>query len=228
MDDLQINIADIGVVAVLLISALLAYARGFVHEVLAVAGWIGAIFATIYGFPYLKPYARDLVSIELVADLGAGVAIFVVSAAVLSLVTRGASKLMRSSAFNLLDRSLGFLFGALRGAVLVCLVYLGTVWVLSPAEEETAEDQDPRPQWLLEARSLPLIEEGSEIIKSLVPKDDAAALEEARDKALQFDRTRKVWSEMLNPRAKGEEPGETSGYGDKERQDMERLIDSNQ
>ena len=64
-----VNMVDIGVIAVLLISALLAYARGLVHEVLALAAWIGAIFATLYGFPFLQPYARKLTTIDIVADL---------------------------------------------------------------------------------------------------------------------------------------------------------------
>ncbi|MDP6122042.1 MAG: CvpA family protein, partial [Rhodospirillales bacterium] len=54
MDNLPVNVADVGVGVVLLVSALLAYSRGFVHEVLAVGGWIGAIFATFYGFPHAK------------------------------------------------------------------------------------------------------------------------------------------------------------------------------
>ena len=70
--NLPVNVFDVGVIAVLLVSALLAYARGFVHEVLAVVGWIGAIVATFYGFPYLQPYARQLIPMDLVLALGSG------------------------------------------------------------------------------------------------------------------------------------------------------------
>ena len=76
MDSLPVNITDIGVGVVLVVSALLAYMRGFVHEVLAVGGWIGAIFATIYGFSYVKPFARDLIDLQWAADLSAGAAVF--------------------------------------------------------------------------------------------------------------------------------------------------------
>jgi membrane protein required for colicin V production len=94
MGDFPVNVTDIAVIVVLLISALLAYARGFVHEVLAVAGWVGAIFATIYGFPYARPYARSLIPVELIADLVAGLVIFVVTLVLLSFVTRGAAGLV--------------------------------------------------------------------------------------------------------------------------------------
>ena len=87
--DVPIVIAlDIGIAVLVLISAVLAYVRGLVHEVLSVAGWIGAIFATFYGFPFLHPYARQLITIDIVADFGAGVVIFVLSLVILSLMTR--------------------------------------------------------------------------------------------------------------------------------------------
>ena len=79
---------DMALVAVVLISAVLAYFRGRVHEVLSVAGWIGAISATIYGFPYLRPLARQWTEIEIVADFGAGIVLFGVSLIILSIITR--------------------------------------------------------------------------------------------------------------------------------------------
>ena len=74
-----INGLDIGIGVLLLISAVLAYVRGLVQEVLSVAGWIGATFATVYGFHTLKPFARQLTDIDIVADFGAGIVIFVVA-----------------------------------------------------------------------------------------------------------------------------------------------------
>ncbi len=104
MDSLPVNITDIGVGVVLVVSALLAYARGFVHEVLAVAGWIGAIFATIYGFSYVKPFARDLIDLHWIADLTAGTVLFIVSLVVLSIITRLISNRVQASMLNALDR----------------------------------------------------------------------------------------------------------------------------
>ena len=45
MDNLPI--IDIAIAVILLISAFLAYARGFVHEVLSIGGWVGAILIAI-------------------------------------------------------------------------------------------------------------------------------------------------------------------------------------
>ena len=117
MDNLPFSTADISVVVILLVSAVLAYARGFVHEVLAVTAWIGAAFATIYALPYLQPLSRDLlkpepgllfelVPLETVVDIATGVVVFVVTLVTLSAISRAISRRIRESTLNLLDRSL--------------------------------------------------------------------------------------------------------------------------
>ena len=220
MDSLPVNVTDIGVGVVLLVSALLAYARGFVHEVLAVGGWIGAIFATIYGFPYVKPFARDLIDPQWVADLAAGTVLFIVSLVVLSIITRAISKRVQASMLNALDRSLGFLFGIVRGAVLVSLAYVG-VEMMQPVSEQ--------PPWLRSARSMPVIEAGARLLRSLIPDDDAAAAaNDAREKEQRILDTEKAMRQMLSARPKGRDTGAPGGYGPHERRDMERLIDSSQ
>jgi membrane protein required for colicin V production len=162
MESLPINITDLIVVAILLISGILAFFRGLVHEVLSVSAWIGAGFATLYGYPLLTPYIMKVISSELVAQIVSGVVVFIGVLIIISLISHGLSKRVKQSALGALDRSLGFVFGLVRGAVLVCLCWLLLSWVL-PAEE--------RPEWVQEAKSLPLIEVGAEALAALVPED---------------------------------------------------------
>lgn len=216
MDNLPVNITDIAVIVIVLVSALLAYARGFVHEVLSVAGWIGAGFITIYAFPLAQPYARDLIAIELAADLTAGVALFIVSLAILSLLTRAISKRVQDSALNALDRSLGFLFGLVRGAVLVCLIYIAVEWMMPSADQ---------PAWLRDARTMPLIEAGADWLRTLIP-EEAAAADQARQRVDKLLESQKVIEGLIAPEPKGEKAQTQEGYGEKIRSEMERLIDS--
>lgn len=227
MDDLNnlpINILDIAVIIVLLVSALFAYARGFAHEVLSVAGWIGAIFATFYGFPYAKPYLREWIAIELAADLTAGVIIFIVSLIILSYITRSISKMVQGSVLNALDRALGFLFGLVRGAVIVCLIYIGV---------EVVIPEDDRPEWLTTAKSMDLIGPGSEKLRTLLPDHAAVnpAVDEAREtkqKAQDLLGASEAVKNIIAPKPKDDTTKTEGAYGRKERQDMERLIDSSQ
>jgi len=139
---------DILVIATLLISGAFAYARGFVHEVLSIAGWIGAAFATIYGTPVLKHFTRQLIDTPFIADLITGILIFIGVLVILSIITKQISRGVKESALGALDRALGFLFGLLRGAVVVSLVWIGYEWTTPPKEQ---------PEWLFDARTMPTI-----------------------------------------------------------------------
>ncbi len=59
MDGFPVNITDIGILTVMLISGVFAFVRGFVHEFLAVIAWVGAALATIYGIDLVIPLARQ-------------------------------------------------------------------------------------------------------------------------------------------------------------------------
>ncbi len=224
-----VNMVDIGIIAVLLISALLAYVRGLVHEVLSLAAWIGAIFTTLYGFPFLQPHARKLTTIDILADFGAGVVIFVVALVLLSMLTRRISKKVKDSALSVVDRSLGFLFGLLRGALIVCIAYIGLGLVYP---------KDDQPEMVRQARALELVEPGAEILTSLIPENFPAVGtpfgDDGKEDAGKDKGTRRVVQDLLAPKPKsgensnagGTDGGAGVGYGQKKRQEMDRLHDS--
>lgn len=116
-----------GVVAVVIIlSALLAYSRGFVRESLSIAGWVAAavlafLFAgqaepLIHEIPILGDFIGN--SCEL-ARIAAFAAVFAVALIVMSLITPLFSSIVQRSALGGIDQGLGFLFGVARGALLV-------------------------------------------------------------------------------------------------------------
>ena len=222
MANLPFTALDIAIVAVLLISGLLAFIRGFVQEALSVGAWVGAIVAAVFGFPYARPYARQLIPHELLADAAAGIAIFVVSLVVLSLLTRTMSSRIKDSTLNALDRSLGFVFGLLRGAFLVCLAYIAVEWVLTPSQQ---------PAWMRDGRAMPLVEWGAERLKSLVPSDaqkaSADAADDARDKARKALETERLLRDIMTPEPKAPSTDDDrGGYDSRERREMERLLES--
>lgn len=243
MDSLPINIVDIVVIAVLLLSGVLAFFRGLVHEVLSVSAWIGAGFATLYGYPLLTPYVMEVISSQLVAQIVAGVVVFIAVLILISLLSHAISKRVRESALGALDRSLGFIFGLLRGAVLVALSWLLLTWVV-PA--------DDRPDWLQEAKSRPLMEAGAGLLEALVPEDlreeGEAAVEDARDATGEAVRERvqeevdRQMEEIIAPRNETQQEnggategtagsttgGEETGYSDSERESLDQLIEGGQ
>jgi membrane protein required for colicin V production len=223
MPEFPFTMADLAIVGVLLISAVLAFARGFVHEVLSMAAWLGAAVAVVFGLPYARPIAREFISLPLLADVAAGGVIFIVALLALSLLTRAVSRRVQDSALNAVDRSLGFLFGLLRGAAVVCLAYIPVNWLLAPSEQ---------PEWIRDARSRPLVEQGAAMIQSLFDAQRISppqALDSNRERARKALETERMVRDIMSPDPKSPQPDgkpEPKGYSEGERRDLERLIDS--
>lgn len=213
------NALDIVMIAVLALSGLGGFLRGFVQSVLAIAAWVGAVFVTMYGFPHAAPIARDYISLRLAADLAAGVALFVGSLIVLAFVRHRIAGLVRSSALSALDRSLGFVFGVAFGAVLLCVAYFGASWAAGPRQNW--------PDWAREAKGLPVVESltlggcalGPENVASLCRKVLGHTGATRRDIQRQFER-------LTAPPAKAPEEPARPGYSTEERRELDRLFDS--
>ena len=52
------NWVDTVVLLIIAVSALIAFARGFISEVLGIAAWVGAFFIANAGAPQLRPHMR--------------------------------------------------------------------------------------------------------------------------------------------------------------------------
>ena len=234
MEGLPINATDLGVLAVLAVPGLLAFARGFLREVLSVGAWVGAAAATIYGLEPARPLARQYIAEPLLADGITGVVIFVATLGLLSALSHALSRNVRDSALGAIDRSFGLLFGLLRGAVVVCGLWLLFALFVAPAD---------RPAWITEARSLPLVEAGAKVILDLLPGAAVekgsemlgdvgrAVEEEAKEQARQHNPLLAPEGTEDAPDSAGSDgstnpaaPDEGSGYKDPERQDMNLLF----
>ena len=80
------NLPDLIVVGVVILSALFAFYRGFVRETLAIAGWVGAAFSTIWMLPFGQQYTREWINLTWLADLVAGAAIFIATLVIFWLI----------------------------------------------------------------------------------------------------------------------------------------------
>lgn len=120
-----------GVVAVVIIlSALLAYGRGFVREAMAIAGWIAAAILAFLFAPRVEPLVREIPVVgDFIADscelsiIGAFAIVFAVALIVVSLFTPLFSSLVQRSAVGGIDQGLGFVFGVARGILLVAIAF---------------------------------------------------------------------------------------------------------
>jgi membrane protein required for colicin V production len=151
------NTVDIIVIAVVVLSALIAFLRGFVREVLTIGSWLGAALVTLYGLALVEPKFEQMISNKMVADISAGVSLFLISLIIFSVLSHMIARFVRGSALTAVDRSLGLVFGLLRGAILVSLAYMLVLWA--------------DPNMLRGARTTPMMARGAEILRGLAPKE---------------------------------------------------------
>lgn len=154
---------DAVVLAILLISAGVAYFRGAVREVLGVGAWIGAAIAGLLAEPFAKPLAVQYVQPEWLATGVAVGAVFIVVLVILKVLIAWVAGKVQASVLGGVDRALGLVFGLARGAFLVVLAYIvGGLAV--PATDRWPEE-------VREARSLPLAADGARWLVDHLPPD---------------------------------------------------------
>lgn len=156
MDVSSFTAFDIAVVVIVVLSTLLAFGKGFATVALSFGAWVGAIMAVIFGFTAVQPYGRDLISPAELADIITLIAVFFITLFVLKQVANLIGSAIKSGSIGFLDRSLGALFGLLRGMVIVSLLFFAFV-KLFPGKEQ--------PEWMQEAKLKPLVAWGAEMLE---------------------------------------------------------------
>jgi len=160
-------------IGVTLFSAVLAMVRGFSREVLSVASWIAAAVAAYYFYPLLMPYLADYASSATVAMIVSAGIIFLISLIVVSVLTMRIADFVIDSRIGALDRTLGFLFGAARGILLVAVAMLFFNWLVAGPQQ---------PTWIADAKSKPLLDSIGTQLVDLLPEDaDATIIDRFRD-----------------------------------------------
>lgn len=153
---------DLAVAGVIAVSALLAFMRGLVREVLGIAAWVGAAIVAVWAGPYAVPKAAQYITEQQIAMIVAYGATFVVALLFLLVVSHWIGAVVRDSALSGLDRTLGLVFGVARGAVVVVFAYIAAGFVV------------PIKQWpppVLQARALPYAYRGAVWAEGLLPAE---------------------------------------------------------
>ena len=114
---------DIIILSIILISAFFAFFRGISLEILSISGWVIAFLGSyIYG-NNLVNFINKLINNIFISNIVSYAIFFLVIFILFSFITRKFSNYIKDSYVGLLDKSLGFIFGILRGYVLVGLCF---------------------------------------------------------------------------------------------------------
>jgi membrane protein required for colicin V production len=220
-----VNALDLGVLGVVVLSAIFAFARGFVRETLSIVAWVGAAAITYFAFSRVYAAVAHFVATPLLADLVAGAGLFVISLIALTILTSYLARFVQSTALSPIDRTLGLIFGLARGVVLVSLAYL-VLDISLPLND--------RPIWLNQAKSQPFLVHGAELLRSVLPEGlqvkSAAAADDAQralERASDAQKAMRALSTPAAPSSAKAGQEQAPAYKANDRREMDRLIQNN-
>ncbi len=194
---------DIIVLIVLFGSVLIAFFRGFIREVLTIFGIVGGILASYIGGPVLVPLMNDMMGVvegadpvkyfgpitDVVVATGLAYAVVLITFSILfSVAGHYISKSAKKLGLGALDRTLGVVFGLVRGVLVLGIMYILPYHVIG--EDEKKEYN------LSDSRSLVYLETTTEWISGFLPKSAEDKIEQAQDSANNITDTRKKLEEL--------------------------------
>ncbi len=159
---------DLGVIGVILVSAVLSMMRGFTREVLAIGSWVAAAAAAFYFHPKVMPFLAPYIHKDIILKAAAAAVVFFATLIIVSLFTVRVSDAILDSKIGALDRSLGFVFGAARGFLLAVVAFAIFNWLVGDKQA---------PQWVQTAKTRPMLTDAANRIVAMLPEDAASTLE---------------------------------------------------
>jgi membrane protein required for colicin V production len=162
---MPITILDGIVLIVVLVSATLAMVRGFVREVLSVASWVAAAAASYYFYRPVLPLVTPYFESRTVATIIAASAIFFVALIIASYITMRIADFVIDSRVGAVDRILGFIFGVVRGVLLLVIALLFFNWLVP----------NP-PGWVSQAATKPFLDGIGRSLMAALPEDAEATI----------------------------------------------------
>lgn len=151
---------DYLILAIFLIFAIWGMVRGLIAEVFSILSWVAALYlGSHYGVavaPWLESTIDSVTLRQLIAVIAVGIAAY----AVVSIAGVFLSRSIQSSIFGPLNRMLGLLFGAARGAIVIAVAAL--VGLQFGLQDET---------WWQEAKLQPSATVAANLLDSLVDFD---------------------------------------------------------
>jgi membrane protein required for colicin V production len=157
---------DVALLAILVLSGIVAMYRGLTREVLSILSWVAAAGACVFFVLKYKEEARGIAdqfhAPVLVAQVAIGGIIFLIVLIIVHLITARISDTVLDSRVGAIDRILGLLFGLARGFVLVVIPFM-----FYESFVDKPEQQYP---WVRDAMSRPWIKSTGDSLKIMLQR----------------------------------------------------------
>lgn len=162
---------DVGFIAIALVSGLLAMMRGFTREILSIASWGAAAGSALVAYSRFRDWARAEIQPTYLADAVLIGGTFLGVLILVSVITAKLSDAILDSKIGAIDRTLGFIFGVGRGAIIVVIAFLFFTWLVP---------EQSQPSWIKTARTKPILSATADILLRQLPDDPEKLLEQLK------------------------------------------------
>lgn len=153
------EILDLGIIVLIVLSAIIGLIRGFVREALSLATWVAAFAFAILYRDQLAVYVPFAVQGKIVQVVIAFVVIFLGVLIVGSIINHLLSTAVSSVGLGGIDYLLGGAFGILRGGLIVTLLVLLFGMVGNYSKEA----------WWKDSVLMPWFEDTAGVLKEMIP-----------------------------------------------------------
>lgn len=170
LDFSDLNYVDYFVLSLVVLSTLFAFIRGFIGSFLSLGGWILSGYLTYILFPVIKPLIDDKIANPVIALLAGHGLLFVALLIVFGVINLLIGSSMRAFIPSVLDRTLGLMFGVIRGIIIVSFIFLMVTFSISIFNGSTQDaDEHDLPKWLTTSKTYPFIRESSSMLTNFIP-----------------------------------------------------------
>lgn len=214
---------DILLLAVMLVSGVLAMIRGFMREVLSITAWVLAAVATVLLYERLLPFAEANLGSGVISKVVVIVGVFLLTLIIASIITARISDMILDSRIGALDRTLGFIFGLARGLLIVVVAFYLFTWFVPT---------NKLPEGVRDAKSREALQATGRWLQSLLPQDMDSIISNLVGNVLKRQPGREETPEPPPTGRRSERggaapaTGEQIGYGRADRAEMRQLIQS--
>lgn len=241
--------ADILVIGVTLVSAVISFLRGFIREILTIIGVVGGLLSAIFLGPVFAPMVDgwfgvntetngeeeessgklfDLIPMDLVSDIVNYGGIFIIVVIVLSVLSHFLASGAKAIGLGPLDRTLGVVFGVVRAVILLGLLFLPVHLFF---------DDKTKEEYFSKSATYIYIEKTSAFMASFLPGQEKIQKKteseiEKRLKDLEIlkkdtQSENKTTNQFQNNAIKKSKENGDQGYNENQREDLDKLFEQN-
>jgi len=175
MDFSALTYLDYGVLAIIGVSTLFAFFRGFIGSLLSLIGWVAAIYLSYELYPDFKPFLASKISSEIILLMAGHSILLTMLLIAFAIFNAIIGSVLKKFTNGALDKILGLGFGALRGGLILSFFFMmlaTSMVILKKGDNDGSKksEDDILPKFVTESQTYPYLKTGRDVLADFIPQ----------------------------------------------------------